>query len=128
MPPMANAAPDALRFYGVVDVEEANGHHAPVDGVTVVRFRDLGAVVAPTRYVRVQPGDEELTDYVRVVDELYAHGPVLPAPPGTVFRNARVLQTWLELHHAKLHEALGVVEQRRSPHPPYDFVRMELGA
>lgn len=124
---MANPARDALRFYGVVDAEEANGHPLPVEGVTLVQFRDLGAVVAPTEYVRVHPGDRELADYVRVVDTLYAHGPIVPAPPGTVFRNARVLRAWLELHHAKLHEALGVIERRGSPSPPYDFVRMELG-
>ncbi len=117
----------ALRFYCVVDADA--DHRLPaVDGVTTVQFRDLAAVVVPTEYVRVHPGDPELADYVRMVDELYAHGPVVPAPPGTVFRDADVLRRWLEIHYAKLHEALGEIERRASSTAPYDFVRMELGA
>lgn len=124
------ASTNALRFFGVIDAHEATGsaeHPLPVDGVSVVRFRDLAAVVAPTNYARVKPGDAELEEYVRVVDELYKHGPIIPAPVGTVFRGPEVLHRWLEIHYAKLHETLGIIEQRATPNPPYDFVRMELG-
>lgn len=125
---MANQ--NALRFYGVVDAHESldGEQRLPVEDVSLVRFRDLGAVVAPAEYVRTKPGDVDLQDYVHVVDELYKHGPIIPAPVGTVFRGTDVLLRWLEIHYAKLHEALGVIEHRGSPNPPYDFVRMELGA
>jgi hypothetical protein len=34
----------------------------------------------------------------------------------------------MEIHYAKLHEALGVIEQADGATPPNDLVRMELGA
>jgi len=120
----------ALRFYGVVDADESsNAANHPLvgeNGIMFVRFRDLASVVAPTEYVRVHPGDDELADYVQVVDALAARGPIAPAPPGTVFRDEGVLRHWMEIHYAKLHEALGVIEERSSTNAPYDFVRMEL--
>jgi hypothetical protein len=125
---MANPPRDALRFYGVVDADGTDGHALSAQNVTLVQFRDLGAVVTSAPYVRVRPGDQELEDYIQVIDELYTHGPIVPAPPGTIFRNAGVLRHWLEIHYAKLHEALGQVEQRASPTAPYDFLQMELGA
>ena len=125
---MADPRPPALRFYGVIDADGAAERAHATKPFTVVQFRDLAAVVAPTPYIRVRPGNDELEDYVHVIDELYTHGPVIPAPPGTVFQNANVLQHWLEIHYAKLHETLGQVEQRTSTTAPYDFVQMELGA
>jgi hypothetical protein len=125
---MANRGNKALRFYGVIDADSADSKLLEADNVSLVTYRDLAAVVAPTAYVRVKPGDAELTDYLRVVDSLSAHGPVVPAPPGTVFRNESVLARWLDVHYAKLHEAMGVIEQRDDGRAPYDYVRMELGA
>lgn len=120
-------ADEGLRFYGVVDVDDADPAELRIDGVALVPFRDLGAVVAPTAYVRSEPGEQELADYVRVVDALAERGPVLPAPPATVFRDSGVIRQWLELHYAKLHEALDQVARRGVEGAPYDFVRMELG-
>ena len=54
--------------------------------------------------------------------------PVVPAPPGTVFRDESVLSRWLDVHYAKLHEAMAIIEQRGDGRAPYDYVRMELGA
>lgn len=121
--------PPGLRFYGVIDADSASAG-PPFDepGIHAVAFRDLAAVVAPAPYTRARPGEAELADFVRIVDALAKRGPVLPAPPGTVFRNARVLEHWMEIHYAKLHEALGVVEQRADKSAPYEYVRMELGA
>lgn len=124
---MADTSRTALRFYGVVDADEIHPRELPLPGLSLVQFRDLGAVVTPAEYARITVGDDELDDYTRVVDELYHHGPIIPAPPGTIFRTGDVLLRWLELHYAKLHETLGVIERRGSPDPPYDFVRMELG-
>jgi hypothetical protein len=117
-----------LHFYAVVDADAVNPSELATEGAHVVMFRDLAAVVKPAPYVRVTPSDEDLENFVHVVDALAKHGPVLPAPPGTVFRNERVLERWLEVHYAKLHEALGIVEQRPDKRAPYDYVSMDLGA
>ncbi|MGI9091658.1 MAG: GvpL/GvpF family gas vesicle protein [Gemmatimonadaceae bacterium] len=124
----ASATPNALRFYGVMDAEDLDRGDMTVQGVSLVTFRDLSAVVAPAPYARTKQGDDELADYVRVIDAMYKLGPIIPAPPGTIFRDAGVLSHWMEIHYAKLHEALGVIERRESPTPPYDFVRMDLSA
>ncbi len=125
---MAKRQNKALRFYGVIDADSADPKLLEQDQVGVVTYRDLSAVVAPTAYVRVKPGDAELSDYVRVLDSLSTRGPVVPAPPGTVFRDESVLARWLDVHYAKLHEAMDVIEQRNDGRAPYDYVRMELGA
>ncbi|MDQ2890070.1 MAG: GvpL/GvpF family gas vesicle protein [Gemmatimonadota bacterium] len=125
---MASAPPKALRFYGVVDADSVDQELLSAHGVSLITYRELGALVARASYVRVKLGDAELQDFVRVVDALCAAGPVVPAPPGTVFRDERVLSRWLDIHYAKLHEALSLLDQRDDGRAPYDFVRMELGA
>ncbi len=125
---MASASPNALRLYGVMDADDSEHGSIEALKVSLVVLRDLGAIVAPARYIRAKQGDDELADYVRVIDAAYKLGPVIPAPPGTIFRDARVLSHWMEIHYAKLHEALGVIERRENPNPPYDFVRMDLSA
>jgi hypothetical protein len=125
---VASAKGEGLRFYGVVDADAADSALLETQHVWLVTYRDLAAVVAAAPYVRVNPNDAQLQDYVRVVDALSAHGPVIPAPPGTVFRNETILSRWLDVHYAKLHEALGVIERSEDGRAPYDFVRMELGA
>jgi hypothetical protein len=125
---VANTSQEALRLYGIVDAESTQGDGRLADGIKMVRFRDLGAVVALTEYTRVRPGERELEDYLQIVDQMYKYGPIVPAPPGTVFHDEGVLCHWMEIHYAKLHEALGVIEQSDGTTPPYDLVRMELGA
>lgn len=125
---MASGKGDSLRFYCVIDADGVDSALLDAQHVRVVEYRDLAAVVAAAPYVRVRPGDPELKDYLRVVDAFTATGPVIPAPPGTVFRDEAVLSRWLDVHYAKLHEALGVIERREDGRAPYDFVRMELGA
>jgi gas vesicle protein GvpL/GvpF len=125
---MASGASRGLRFYGVVDADSVDSALLETQQVSLIAYRDLAAVVAPAPYVRSNPGDAELQDFVRVVDALSAAGPMIPAPPGTVFQDQAVLSRWLDVHYAKLHEALGVIEQRDDGRAPYDFVRMELGS
>jgi len=126
----------AIRLFGVVDADETHAHayaHAhghtgvPTPGTELVTFRDLGAVVEPATFTAKELDDEALGAYIRVVDAAAERGPIVPAPPGTVFRNVATLRHWLELHYATLHETLGVIERRQSPNPPYEFVRMQFG-
>lgn len=125
---MAGSTARGLRFFGVIDADDATRRELETQGVTLVAFRDLAAVVQPAPYARATPDDDDLNEYVRIVDAMAEHGPVVPAPVGTVFRNESVLARWLEIHYATLHEALGIVERRGGNGAPYDFVRMELGA
>jgi hypothetical protein len=117
-----------LRLYGVIDSDAADEKLLREQSVRLVTYRGLAAVVAAAPYVRSEPTDADLSDYLRVVDAFSAKGPVVPAPPGTIFRDETVLARWLDVHYAKLHEAMAVIEQRNDDHPPYDYVRMELGA
>jgi hypothetical protein len=118
-------ASTSVQLFGVVDADNAHPSIAP-PGTTLVVFRDLAAIVAPSEYASLSVSDELLTEYIRVVDTLYASGPVVPAPPGTVFKTVALLTQWMELHYAKLHETLDIIERRASPNPPYDFVRMQF--
>jgi hypothetical protein len=122
------SARTGLRFFGVIDADAVSEAQLEAQSINLVTYRDLAAVVAPAPYVRAAATDADLAEYVRVVDALSKHGPVVPAPPGTVFRDESVLARWLDVHYAKLHEALGVIEQRDDGRAPYDYVRMELGA
>lgn len=117
-----------LRLYGVIDTDTGNQELLEQQRVQLVTYRDLAAVVAVAPYTQTEPSDADLTDYLRVVDALGAKGPIVPAPPGTVFRDEAVLARWLDVHYAKLHEALAVIEQREDARPSYDYIRMELGA
>jgi hypothetical protein len=117
-----------LRLYGVIDADTGNQELLEQQRVQLVTYRDLAAVVAVAPYAQTEPSDADLTDYLRVVDALGAKGPIVPAPPGTVFRDEAVLARWLDVHYAKLHEALAVIEQREDARPSYDYIRMELGA
>ena len=125
---MASSKGDGLRFYGVIDADGADSELLDKQHVSVVTFRDLAAVVAVAPYVRGHPTDAQLQQYIAAIDALSARTPVIPAPPGAVFRNEAVLSEWLDVHYAKLHEALGVIERRDDGRAPYDFVRMELKA
>lgn len=103
--------PNALRLYGITDVE----HHAQAkvpDGAELMHFRDLAAVVSDADYASTPPSGEVIEQYRRVVDDVFGKAPILPAPVGTVFRSRETLTRWLELHYVTLTEALTFVEDR----------------
>lgn len=124
----SSSGKSGLRFYGVVDADVGDAKLLEQQSVRLVTYRDLAAVVAHAPYVRSEPSDADLADYIRVVDAFSAHGTIVPAPPGTIFRDEDVLARWLDVHYGKLHEAMAIIEQRGDQRPPYDYVRMELGA
>lgn len=102
--------PNALRLYGVTTND--HGHAKPADGAEMLPYRDLAALVTPGDYAMVAPTGESIERHRHVVDAMFAHGPVLPAPVGTVFRSRETLLRWLELHYVALTEALNFVEDR----------------
>ena len=126
---MASASSrSGLRFYGVIDADAGDPRLLEQQSVQLVTYRDLAAVVAGAPYVRSEPSEADLSDYLRIVDAFSAKGTIVPAPPGTIFRDEAVLARWLDVHYGKLHEAMAIIEQREDDRPPYDYVRMELGA
>jgi hypothetical protein len=106
---MAQSAVGSLRLYGVAATE--SGHADSIaDGTTLVHYRALAAIVEPSPYSVSTLEDEEMTKYLRVLEDSHLHASVLPAPPGTVFQSQGTLVRWLELHYFTLTEALSVVE------------------
>lgn len=106
---MAQAAVDGLRLYGVAALE-SSAVASLAEGTSIIPFRMLGAVVAPSRYGSIALDEAEMGEYTRVLEEVQSNSSVLPAPPGTVFRTRESLARWLELHYFTLTQAIGVVE------------------
>ena len=106
---MAQASMNSLRLYGVVAVESGQTTSLS-EGTTLVNYRALAAIVEASPYSSIKLDDGEMLKYLRVLDDVYSHSSVLPAPPGTVFQSHGTLTRWLELHYFTLTEALSVVE------------------
>jgi len=101
----------ALMLFGVVELEGSDGDSLAA-GTSIVAFRDLGAVVAPTPYVAHTPDVAEVEAHRNVVQSIFVKRPFLPAPIGLVFRSRDALVRWLELHSVTLTDGLGFVEGR----------------
>lgn len=98
------------RLYAVTLLEGPSAKST--DGVELVPFRDVAAVVTDAPYEAEEPGGTEVEGYQRVLGALSLQRPVLPAPVGTVFRSRETLMRWLELHYVALSDALAFVEDR----------------
>ncbi|MBA2688123.1 MAG: GvpL/GvpF family gas vesicle protein [Gemmatimonadaceae bacterium] len=105
---MAQSSVKALRLYGVAASDSKAASLAA--GTTTVHFRHISAIVEVADYSKIEITAEELQKHSAIVEEVYAHTAILPAPPGTVFRSHENLLRWLELHYFTLVEALGQVE------------------
>lgn len=99
----------ALKLFGIAAVD---GPHVEsvAEGTTLIHYRGLGAVVQPATYDTVVLDDAETEKYAAIVEEAFRHGPILPAPVGTIFRSQSTLSAWLELHYFTLTDALSTVE------------------
>jgi hypothetical protein len=106
-----SAPPRALQLFGIISLD-VSGTTSPVRGVTVVAFRDLGALVTDSAYAAPSPTAQHLADYRRVVEGAFARQTIVPAPFGSVFRNRDALMRWLELHYFTLIEAVTFVADR----------------
>jgi hypothetical protein len=106
---MAQPALSSLRLYGVAAVESGQVTSL-AEGTSLVHYRALAAIVEPSAYATVGLDNGEMDKYLQIVEDVYAHVAILPAPPGTVFQSQSTLTRWLELHYFTLTEALAVVE------------------
>jgi hypothetical protein len=100
-----------LQLFGVV-LLDVSGPSPPVRGVSVVSFRDIGALVADSPYAAPTPTAQHVADYRRIVEGVFARQTIVPAPFGTVFRSRDSLMRWLELHYFTLVEAVTFVADR----------------
>jgi len=100
----------ALQLFGIISLDVSGT--APVRGVSIVSFRDLGALVADTTYTVPTATAQHVTEYRRIVEGVFARQTVVPAPFGTVFRGRESLMRWLELHYFTLLEAVTFVADR----------------
>ena len=100
----------ALQLFGIVSLDVSGP--APMRGVNVASFRDLGALVADTAYVVPTATAQHVAEYRRIVEGVFARQTVVPAPFGTVFRGRESLMRWLELHYFTLLEAVTFVADR----------------
>lgn len=101
----------ALNLYGVT-VNDAHALEARVPGTETVAVRDVAAICGATEYRAAPTDDAALRRYNEVISAYAATGPVLPAPIGVVFKSAKAVNRWLELHYGALTEALSYVENR----------------
>ncbi|MEX2180039.1 MAG: GvpL/GvpF family gas vesicle protein [Gemmatimonadaceae bacterium] len=101
----------ALRVYGVI-MQDGNGKPTLPEGVKFHPLRELSAVAEEGDFSahRAEPGD--VGRHVEVINAVFEQESVLPAPVGTVFRNAEGLQAWMDLHYVALSDALAWVEDR----------------
>ena len=108
---MPSAPPRALQLYGIISLD-VSGTTSPVRGVTVVAFRDVGALVTDSAYAAPSPTAQHLSDYRRVVEGAFARQTIVPAPFGSIFRSRDSLMRWLELHYFTFVEAVTFVADR----------------
>ena len=82
------------------------------EGARAVVFRDLAAIVTEAPFVAQEADDALVTLHAGVVAAAFERGELLPAPPGTVFRDEASMQRWMELHYVALSDALAFIADR----------------
>lgn len=100
----------ALELLGLMAV--AHDDAVPLaPGVSIIRVRDLGAVVRAAPAASYDPANDT-GEYEQLLDALFAQGAVFPAPPGMVFRTIDTLRSWLEQNYVGLAEGLTFISGR----------------
>ena len=108
---MPSAPQRAAQLYGIISLD-VSGTTSPVRGVSVIAFRDLGALITDSAYAAPSPTAQHIADYRRVVEGAFARQTIVPAPFGSIFRSREALMRWLELHYFTLIEAVTFVSDR----------------
>ena len=97
-----------MQLFGIIAADP--GARSPAPDTMLVPFRAIAALVAPAPYQRATLDNERIQAYAQIVEEAYRYAPILPAPPGTIFRSRSALGRWLELHYVTLTDALAIVD------------------
>lgn len=103
----------SLRVFGIM---MQDGHAQPKleDGLKLLTFRDLAAVTEEGDFKATDVETPDVERHLSIVQGLFGHDPILPAPVGCVFRSSEVLQRWMELHYVAISDALAWVEDRQA--------------
>lgn len=100
----------ALELLGLIAVAHDDVEPA-APGLTLIRERDLGAVVRAAPAAAYDP-QTDTGEYEQLLDALFARGAVFPAPPGLVFRTVDTLRSWMEQNYVGLAEGLAFLSGR----------------
>lgn len=101
----------SLRVYGVV-MQDGNAQPSLPAGVQLTTLRELAAVTETGEFGGHDVDTPDIERHADVIGALFDKDAVLPAPVGTVFKSAEVLERWMELHYVALTDALAWVENR----------------
>ncbi|HET7620532.1 MAG TPA: GvpL/GvpF family gas vesicle protein [Gemmatimonadaceae bacterium] len=105
---------NGCRLYGVALLTRANGgdpSRVPT-GVSVLRFRDIGALVEQAAFSHAASVQCDLDHHRGVIERVFRGGAVLPAPCGTLFRGTDHVRRWLEQNYIALNEGIHFVAGR----------------
>jgi hypothetical protein len=80
--------------------------------VQVLTFRALTAVVTTVTAKRHPVEAPDPVHHSAAIVAIFAQRPIVPVPPGVIFRRRDTLIAWLELHYAALRDALRYVDGR----------------
>ncbi len=105
---------NGCRLHGVALLSRANGRGAAraPDGVSVLRFRDIGALVEQAPFSHVASVQSDPEQHRGVIERAFRHGAVIPAPCGTLFRGTDQVRRWLEQNYMALTEGIHFVAGR----------------
>lgn len=105
---------NGCRLYGVALLVRSTAGRpsgAP-PGVSVLRFRDIGALVEQAPFSHAASVQCDLAHYRGVIERAFRTGAVLPAPCGTLFRGTEHVRRWLEQNYIALNEGIHFVAGR----------------
>jgi len=103
-----------LRLHAVTVATGAEAAGSFRDGARLVAYRDLGAIVTESSKFALDPISIESTNRHRgIVDAVFRHHVIVPAPVGIMFRSEAILERWMELHYVSLSGALEFFQDRR---------------
>lgn len=121
-------AVNGLRLFGVVQLSGGQGPPLPehpysrtrtmlrrpaeVPATSLISYREIGAVVGQSPFMAVEEDDVELLRYRETVEANFEKGTIYPAPFGTVFRSADLVERWLEMNYIALAEGIHFVHGR----------------
>ncbi len=105
---------NGCRLYGVALLARPSRSRAgrlPA-GVSVLRFRDIGALVEAAPFSHAASVQSDLDHHRAVIERAFRSGAVLPAPVGTLFRGTERVRRWMEQNYIALNEGIHFVAGR----------------
>ncbi|MGQ0814740.1 MAG: GvpL/GvpF family gas vesicle protein, partial [Gemmatimonadota bacterium] len=99
-----------LDLYGIVRARGMRGFERKKGELQHVRYRDIEALVTPTRFELPAHGPDALAQHQKVIEGVMRRATVLPAPFGVVFKGKRPLIRLLQDQYLIFDEGLALLE------------------